>query len=54
MKNVNGAHGQLAGAGFGRHPRERGGSHSIIGGTGGSPTDTTDANHAPVDVLSYP
>jgi hypothetical protein len=31
-----------------------GGLDSIINGTGGTATDTTDANHAPVDVLSYP
>jgi hypothetical protein len=31
-----------------------GGLDSIINGTGGMATDTTDANHAPVDVLSYP
>jgi hypothetical protein len=31
-----------------------GGLDSIINGTGGPATDTTDANHAPVDVLSYP
>ena len=31
-----------------------GGLDSIINGTGGTATDTTDANNAPVDVLSYP
>jgi hypothetical protein len=31
-----------------------GGLDSIINGTGGPATDTTDASHAPVDVLSYP
>jgi hypothetical protein len=31
-----------------------GGLDSIINGTGGPATDTTDANHAPVDVVSYP
>jgi hypothetical protein len=31
-----------------------GGLNSVINGTGGPATDTTDANHAPVDVTSYP
>ena len=31
-----------------------GGLDSIINGTGGTATDTTDASHAPVDVVSYP
>jgi len=31
-----------------------GGLDSIINGSGGSAADTTDANHALVDVLSYP
>jgi hypothetical protein len=31
-----------------------GGLDSIINGTGGPATDTTDANHAPVNVVSYP
>jgi hypothetical protein len=31
-----------------------GGLGSIINGTGGPATNTTDANHAPVDVVSYP
>ena len=31
-----------------------GGLDSVINGTGGPATDTTDANHAPVDVVSYP
>jgi hypothetical protein len=31
-----------------------GGLDSIINGTGGPATDTTDANNAPVDVVSYP
>ena len=31
-----------------------GGLDSIINGTGGPATDTTDASHAPVDVVSYP
>ncbi len=31
-----------------------GGLDSIINGAGGPATDTTDANHAPVDVVSYP
>jgi hypothetical protein len=31
-----------------------GGLDSIINGTGGTATDTTDATHAPVDVVSYP
>jgi hypothetical protein len=31
-----------------------GGLNSVINGVGGPATDTTDANHAPVDVASYP
>ena len=31
-----------------------GGLNSIINGVGGTATDTSDANHAPVDVVSYP
>ncbi|MFZ0755931.1 MAG: hypothetical protein WBF20_01110 [Trebonia sp.] len=31
-----------------------GGLDSIINGTGGPATDTTDANNAPVDVVSCP
>jgi hypothetical protein len=31
-----------------------GGLDSVINGTGGPATDTTDASHAPVDVVSYP
>lgn len=31
-----------------------GGLDSVINGTGGPATDATDANHAPVDVVSYP
>jgi hypothetical protein len=31
-----------------------GGLDSIINGTGGTATDTTDASRAPVDVISYP
>jgi hypothetical protein len=31
-----------------------GGLDSVVNGTGGPATDTTDANHAPVDVVSYP
>jgi hypothetical protein len=30
-----------------------GGLDSVVNGTGGPATDTTDANHAPVDVVSY-
>jgi hypothetical protein len=39
---------------FGLWIRGSGGLDSVINGTGGPATDTTDANHAPVDVVSYP
>jgi hypothetical protein len=39
---------------FGLWIQGSGGLDSIINGTGGPATGTTDANNAPVDVVSHP